>query len=110
MSRRGREAQEVRERAVRMGQEHRAEYPSEGAAITSIAGKLGVGTDALCQWLRRAAIDERERPGITTAERERIRERALAAGFQRHLAKPVAPPLLVAAVAEVAQHIDARGQ
>jgi transposase-like protein len=41
MSRRGRYPQEVRERAVRLVQEHRGEYPSEWAAITSIAAKLG---------------------------------------------------------------------
>ena len=74
MSRRGRYPQEVRERAVRMVQEHRGEYPSEWAAITSIAGKLGVGTEALRLWLRRAEIDRGNRPGVTTAERERIRE------------------------------------
>lgn len=32
---------EVRERAVRMVQEHRAEYPSLWAAIESIAPKIG---------------------------------------------------------------------
>jgi len=74
MSRRGRYPQEVRERAVRMVQEHRGEYPSEWAAVTSIAGKLGVGTEALRLWLRRAEIDQHRRPGTTTAERERIRE------------------------------------
>ena len=74
MNRRGRYRQEVRERAVRMVQEHRNEYPSEWAAVTSIAGKLGVGTEALRLWLRRADVDQRQRPGVTTAERERIRE------------------------------------
>ena len=74
MSRRGKYPQEVRERAVRMVQEHRGDYPSEWAAITSIAGKLGVGTEALRLWLRRTEIDQQHRPGVTTAERERIRE------------------------------------
>ncbi len=74
MSRRGRYPQEVRERAVRMVQEHRGEYPSEWAAVTSIAGKLGVGTEALRLWLRRAEVDQDQRPGVATAERERIRE------------------------------------
>ena len=54
MGRRSRYPQELRERAVRMVHEHRNEYPSEWAAITSIAGKLGVGTEALRLWLRRA--------------------------------------------------------
>jgi transposase len=57
-----------------MVQEHRGEYPSEWAAITSIAGKLGVGTEALRLWLRRADGDPHHRPGASTAERERIRE------------------------------------
>ena len=74
MSRPSRYPQEIRERAVRMVQAHRGEYPSEWAAITSIAGKLGVGTEALRLWLRRAEVDQRQRPGVTTAERERIRE------------------------------------
>jgi len=74
MSKRGRYPQELRERAVRLVREHRAEYPSEWAAIRSVAGKLGVGTEALRLWLRRDQVDQGQRPGITGAERERIRE------------------------------------
>jgi transposase len=74
MSKRGRYPQEVRERAVRMVQEQRGEYPSEWAAVTSIAGKLGVGTEALRLWLRRAEIDQHQRPGTTSTDRERLRE------------------------------------
>ena len=74
MGRVNRYPQELRERAVRMVQEHRDEYPSEWAAITSIAGKLGVGTEALRLWLRRAQIDEGQRPGLTSEERERLRQ------------------------------------
>jgi transposase len=59
---------------VRLVQEHRGEYPSEWAAITSIAAKLGVGTEALRLWLRRTEIDQHHRPGVPTVERERIRE------------------------------------
>ena len=68
-SRRGRYPQEVRERAVRMVREHRDAYPSAWAAITSIADTLGVGTEALRPWLRRAEFDQGNRPGVTTAER-----------------------------------------
>jgi transposase len=74
MGRRSRYPQELRERAVRMVQEHRDEYPSEWATITSIAGKLGVGTEALRLWLRRAQVDEGERPGLTNQERERLKQ------------------------------------
>ncbi len=74
MSKRGRYPQELKERAVRLVQEHRGEYSSEWAAITSIAAKLGVGTEALRLWLRRAQIDQHQRPGLTTDERQRLRE------------------------------------
>jgi transposase len=74
MSQRGRYPQELRERAIRLVREHRSEYPSEWAAITSIAGKLGIGTEALRLWLRRDEVDQGQRPGVTGAERERIRE------------------------------------
>jgi transposase len=74
MGRRSRYPQELRERAVRMVQEHRDEYASEWAAITSIAAKLGVGTEALRLWLRRAQIDEGQRPGLTSEERERLKQ------------------------------------
>ena len=103
MSRRGRYPQEVRERAVRMVQEHRGEYPSEWAAITSIAGKLGVGTEALRLWLRRTEIDQHRRPGVTTAERERIRELERE---NRELRR--ANEILKAASAFFARHLDPR--
>jgi transposase len=74
MSHRGRYPRELRERAIRLVREHRSEYPSEWATITSIAGKLGIGTEALRLWLRRDEVDHRQRPGVTSAERERIRE------------------------------------
>ena len=74
MSQRPRYPQELRERAIRLVREHRAEYPSEWAAITSIAEKLGIGTEALRLWLRRDEVDQRLRPGVTSTERERIRE------------------------------------
>ena len=74
MSQRPRYPQELRERAIRLVREHRAEYPSEWAAITSVAEKLGIGTEALRLWLRRDEVDQRQRPGVTSTERERIRE------------------------------------
>ncbi len=64
---------ELRERSVRMVQEHRGEYPSELAAITSIASKMGMHRDTLRQWIRRSEIDAGKRAGLTTDERERLR-------------------------------------
>ncbi len=45
MARRNRFSQEVRERAVRMLGEHRADYSSEWEAIRSIAEKIGCSSD-----------------------------------------------------------------
>ena len=65
---------ELRERAVRLVREHRREHPSEWAAITSIAGKLGATPETVRHWVRRAEVDDGRRPGVTTEERERIRQ------------------------------------
>jgi transposase len=66
---------ELRERAVRMVAEVKADYPSEWAAIAAVAAKLGIGsTETLRKWVRRAEVDSGERPGLSTAERTEIRE------------------------------------
>ena len=65
---------EVRERATRMVFEHRHEYESQWAAITSIAEKFGMTAETLRSWVRQAEIDDGRRPGTTTAEAERIKE------------------------------------
>ena len=65
---------ELRERAMRLVREHRGEHPSEWAAIESIAKKLGMTPETLRKWLRRDAVDQGRRPGVTSGERERIRE------------------------------------
>ncbi|WP_376691075.1 IS3 family transposase [Wenzhouxiangella sp. EGI_FJ10409] len=65
---------EVRERAVRMVQEHRGEYPSLWAAVESIAPKIGCMPQTLLEWVKRAEVDAGERPGTTTAEAQRMKE------------------------------------
>ena len=65
---------ELRERAMRLVREHRDEHPSEWAAIQSVAGKLGMTPETLRLWLRRDEVDHRRRPGVTSGERERVRE------------------------------------
>jgi len=64
---------EVRERAVRMVQEHRGEYPSQWEAIESIAPKIGCVPQTLNEWVRRHDVDRGAREGVTTEERERIK-------------------------------------
>ena len=65
---------ELRERAMRLVREHRDEHPSEWAAIESVAKKLGMTPETLPKWLRREEVDQHQRPGVTSSERERIRE------------------------------------
>lgn len=65
---------EVRERAIRMVVDHRHEYDSEWAAIRSIAGKLEMSAETLPLWVRRDEIDTGRKPGVTTEERERMKE------------------------------------
>ncbi len=63
---------EVRERAVRMEEEHRKDYASLGAAIESIAPKIGCVPQTVHEWVRKHQIDSGMRDGVTSAERDRI--------------------------------------
>ena len=65
---------EVRERAVRLVQEHEHEHSSQWAAIQSIASKIGCSAETLRNWVRRAERDAGRRPGLSTAERQRLKE------------------------------------
>ena len=65
---------EVRERAVRMVKDHAETHQSEWAAICSIAEKIGCSAETLRNWLRQAERDLGKRPGLTTSERERLKE------------------------------------
>nr|WP_191325666.1 IS3 family transposase [Novosphingobium pokkalii] len=58
---------EVRERAVRMVGEHRADYGSEWEAMTSIAGKIGCTAETLRRWCREEA-SRRTAPAAQAAD------------------------------------------
>ncbi len=74
MPRPSRFSPEVRARAVRMVLEHEAAHESQWAAITSIAGKIGSHAKTLRNWVRQAERDQGTRPGLTTEERERLKQ------------------------------------
>ena len=58
---------ELRERAVRMVAEVRADYPSEYQAMTAVAQMLGIGSpETIRTWIRREQVDAGDRPGVTT--------------------------------------------
>ena len=65
---------EVVERAVRMVFDAKDQYPSQGAAIGSIAGKIGCTSETLRRWVRQGERDGGVREGPTTAEQQRVKE------------------------------------
>ncbi len=53
--------------------EHRDEYESEWAVITSIASKSGMTAETLRKWVRQAEVDAGRRTGVTVEESAEVR-------------------------------------
>ncbi len=53
--------------------EHEKDHPSRWATLCSISGKIGCTAETLRSWVQRLEVDQGDRPGITTGERERIK-------------------------------------
>jgi transposase-like protein len=54
--------------------DHAAEYESQWQAICSVAGKIGCTSEGLRRWIRQLECDRGDRPGVTTSERERLKQ------------------------------------
>src|SRR6266545_6905714 len=65
---------ELRERAVRLVFETAAEQGDRFGAVTRVAQQLGIGPESVRQWVRQAEIDRGQRDGLTTEERERMKQ------------------------------------
>jgi transposase len=74
MARPSKYAPELRERAVRMVFDHAHEHPSQWATIRSVAEKIGCTVEALRRWVRQAERNAGQRPGLTTDERQRLKQ------------------------------------
>lgn len=64
----------LRERGVRLFRDHRGEYASDNAAYRAIAPKLGCSPDSLRAWCQQAERNTGQRDGLTSAEKDRIKE------------------------------------
>jgi transposase len=74
MGRRSKYPAEVRERAVRLVFEQQPAHESQHAAIVSVATKLGCTPETLRKWVRQHERDSGKRAGVTTTERDRMKD------------------------------------
>jgi transposase len=65
---------ELRERAVQMVFEVRAETGNERGSISRVGHQLGINTETLRNWVNKAEVDSGQRPGTTTEDKKRIAE------------------------------------
>jgi transposase len=65
---------ELRERAVRMVLELREQTGQRTGTVARVAEQLGINRKTLRNWINQAEVDDGQRPGIPTAERQRIAE------------------------------------
>lgn len=65
---------ELRERATRLAVEARQDPTRSAGAVTRIAEQLGINSETLRVWVKRAEVDAGARPGVTSADAARIVE------------------------------------
>ena len=65
---------ELRERAVAMVFELRAEFGESRGSLARVGERLGINPETLRNWAERAEIDSGQRPGVTTDDKKRIAE------------------------------------
>ena len=65
---------ELRERAVQMVFELRAESGNARGSIARVGHRLGINTETLRNWVNKSEVDSGERPGTTTEDKKRITE------------------------------------
>jgi transposase len=64
---------EEKAQAVRLVRQLRAELGTDHGTVKRVADQLGYGTESVRSWVRQADIDDGAKPGVTTAEAERIK-------------------------------------
>ena len=66
--------QDTKAKAVRLVREHAGDYESEWAAISAVAGRMGMSSETLRKWIRQAEVDQGQAPGVTSEAAREIRE------------------------------------
>jgi len=66
--------EQTKAKAVRLVTEHVQDYDSEWAAITTVAGRLGMTAETLRRWVRQAEVDAGRADGVTSESAREIRE------------------------------------
>src|SRR5436190_21181631 len=64
----------LRERAIRMAVDLRRDPTTRSGALRRVGEQLGINPETLRNWVQQVEVDEGHRPGVTTAEAQRINE------------------------------------
>jgi transposase len=64
---------ELKERAVKMVQELRAQDPHDKTVISRVARQLGIGDESLRSWAKQVEVESGKRPGLTTDEQSELK-------------------------------------
>ena len=64
---------EEKAQAVRLVRQLRAELGTEHGTIRRIADQLGYGVESVRGWVKQADIDDGAKPGVSSAEAERVK-------------------------------------
>jgi len=64
---------EEKAQAVRLVQQLRKELGTNHGTVKRVAEQLGYGVESVRSWVKQADVDAGAKPGVTTAEAERIK-------------------------------------
>jgi transposase-like protein len=66
-------SEEEKAQAVRLVRQLRKELGTEHGTVKRVAEQLGYGVESVRKWVAQADIDGGDKPGVTTAEAERVK-------------------------------------